>query len=105
MRKSTFVAALGTAVTTGGAIAALAVLPLHSVSAQNTGTTDTPTTVAAAESTTSTTAAASGTAGAAADPTTTTTVASGAASSTTQTYTRDAGTQACQSNDYSTNQD
>ena len=43
MRKSTFVAALGTAVTTGGAIAALTVLPLHSVSAQSTGTTETTT--------------------------------------------------------------
>ena len=41
MRKSAFVAALGTAVTTGGAIAALTVLPLHSVSAQSTGTTET----------------------------------------------------------------
>src|SRR5437588_945023 len=41
MRKSALVAALGTAVTTGGAIAALTVLPLNSVSAQSSGTTAT----------------------------------------------------------------
>ena len=71
MRKSTFVAALGTAVTTGGAIAALTVLPLHSVSAQSTGTTGTTdTTVAASTSGSSTTAA---------DPTTTTTPSSSSA--------------------------
>src|SRR5437660_8190361 len=55
MRKSALVAALGTAVTTGGAIAALTVLPLNSVSAQSSGTTATTDTTVA-ESTPTTTA-------------------------------------------------
>src|SRR5438270_676685 len=90
MRKSVLVAALGSAVLTGGAITALTVLPSHSVDAQTSGTTET--TVAEATQTTPTTAA-SGTApttaapaaAAAADPTTTTTVAPSGSAATSPT--------------------
>src|SRR5437764_7924629 len=96
MRKSALVAALGTAVTTGGAIAALTVLPLNSVSAQSSGTTattdttiaeSTPTTTAVSDPTTTATAAAA---------TTTTTVPSGSGT----TATTAPATRACTPNEH-----
>src|SRR5437762_10399496 len=98
MRKSTFAAALGTAVTTGGAIAALTVLPLHSVSAQSTGTTETTTadSTTAPSTTTPTTAAG---AAAAAAATTTTVASNGSSSSTTPTTAPAAGAQTCTPNE------
>src|SRR5947209_6872967 len=82
MRKSALVAAVGSAVLTGGAITALTVLPSNSVGAQTSGTTDT---------TTAATAAA-----AAADPTTTTTVAPSGSSATPTTT---PSTRACTPNE------
>src|SRR5438270_2053041 len=101
MRKSALVAAMGSAVLTGGAITALTVLPSNSVGAQTSGTTDT--TVAEATQTTPTTAAsgtttttAASAAAAAADPTTTTTVAPSASSATPTTT---PSTRACTPNE------